>query len=82
MVTAIGFIAFLLTFLIQLPQAIKVYKTKHTSDLSIWTYIILTAACSSWLIYGLLKGDLAIWTSNGIGLIIAVYILMAKLKYK
>ncbi len=82
MVTAIGFIAFLLTFLIQLPQAIKVYKTKHTADLSVWTYIILTAACLSWLLYGLMKSDLAIWTSNGIGLIIAIYILMAKLKYK
>lgn len=82
MVTAIGFIAFLLTFLIQLPQAIKVYKTKHTADLSVWTYIILTAACTSWLVYGLLQNDLALWLSNGIGLLIAVYILLAKLKYK
>lgn len=82
MIAFIGFVAFLLTFLIQLPQAIKVYKTKQTSDLSIWTYIILTLACASWVIYGWLQNDVALWMSNTIGMIIAIYILAAKLRYK
>lgn len=78
---SLGTIAFLLTLLIQLPQAIKVIRTKHTKDLSMSTYLILVGASTSWVFYGLLIGDLAIWTSNLIGLILALTIIGYKLRY-
>lgn len=72
--------AFVLTLAIQLPQAVKVAKTKHTKDLSLGTYLILCLASSCWIIYGLLRGDLAAWAANVFGLLLAIYILYYKVR--
>ncbi len=78
---SLGSLAFVLTLFINVPQAVKVIKTKHTKDLSLVTYILLFFASLSWVIYGLLGGDIAIWGSNAVGLLVCATILVYKLRY-
>ena len=77
----IGFIAATLTTSAFIPQAIKVYKTKHTKDISLWMFIVLSIGIFSWLIYGILLNSLPIILANVITLILSIFILTNKLKY-
>lgn len=80
--TIIGLIAATCTTIAFLPQVIQVIRTKHTKDLSLAMYIILTIGVALWFIYGLLIEDLPIIIANAITLILASIILGMKLKYK
>ncbi|HUC20938.1 MAG TPA: SemiSWEET family transporter, partial [Candidatus Polarisedimenticolaceae bacterium] len=77
----IGTLAFLLTFVIQLPQAIRVVRTCHTRDLSMTTYILVTASAALWVVYGLMIHDLAIWGANTMVLLLSAIILGYKIKF-
>jgi len=81
-ITIIGMAAAVFTTISFLPQAIKVIKTKNTSDLSLVMYMSFTTGVLLWLIYGYLLNDLPILIANSITLIFAVTILIMKLKYK
>ena len=82
LITALGLIAASCTTISFLPQAIKVIKTKHTKDLSLGMYIILTSGILLWLIYGILISDLPIILSNCVTFIFTASILYLKIKYK
>jgi MtN3 and saliva related transmembrane protein len=82
MSTLIGSFAFLLTFLTQLPQAVRVVRTKKTRDISFATYVIISVAALLWVIYGLMNEDLAIWASNIVVFLCSVTILGYKLRYR
>jgi len=77
----IGFIGGVLTTLALVPQAVKAWKTKHTRDISIWWILTLTIGIILWLVYGILIGSLPIITANVATLILAVIVLLLKLKY-
>jgi MtN3 and saliva related transmembrane protein len=49
-----------------LPQVYKAYKTRSVGDLSAWMIAILMANVSTWLVYGIVKNDLAIIIANAI----------------
>ncbi len=80
--TIIGLIAAACTTLSFLPQAIKVIKTKNTSDLSLTMYLILTTGLLLWLIYGYLINDIPLMIANAITLVFAAIILFMKIRYK
>ena len=82
MITLLGLIAATLTTASFLPQAIKTIKTRHTKDLSLGMYVLLTTGASLWLIYGILIKDLPIVLANGITLIFIITILILIIKYK
>lgn len=79
--TTIGSIAAFFTTIAYIPQAIKVYKTKHTKDLSIWMLAILTSGILLWTIYGVMLGDNILIIANSISCIISTYILFMKVKH-
>ncbi len=79
--TLIGSAAFLLTFVIQLPQAIRVVRTRHTRDLSVTTYILITASAALWVVYGLMNSDFALWGANSVVLLLSAIILGYKIKF-
>lgn len=81
-ITILGLVAATFTTLSFLPQAIKVIKTKNTKDLSLVMYSIFTIGVSLWLIYGFLVKDLPIIVSNAITFLLAIVILIMKIKYK
>jgi len=64
-----------------LPQVIKIWRMKETRDISLWMYLIFTIGVSLWLGYGILIGDYPIAIANGATLILALIILIAKIRY-
>jgi len=78
----VGFFAAFCTTIAFLPQAIKVYKTKSTKDISLYMFLIFTIGVLSWLIYGLIIEDWPVILANAVTLILSFFILIYKIKYK
>ena len=81
-ISYIGFFAAFCTTIAFLPQAIKVYKTKSTKDISLYMFLIFTVGVISWLIYGLIINDWPVILANAVTLILSFFILIYKLKFK
>ncbi|MBU1148977.1 SemiSWEET transporter [Patescibacteria group bacterium] len=81
-ITVIGLVAASLTTISFLPQALKTIRTKHTQDLSLSMYIVITSGILLWLVYGFLIMDWPIILANAITLVFSIIILIFKLKYK
>ncbi|MCA9419430.1 MAG: SemiSWEET family sugar transporter [Nitrospira sp.] len=80
-VTAMGYLAGACTTTAFLPQAIKIVKTKHTKDLSLGMYGILTSGIGLWCAYGLINQDWPLLTANTVTLLLAGWIFILKLRY-
>ena len=78
----IGFFAAFCTTIAFLPQAIKVFKSKSTKDISLYMFLIFTIGVLSWLVYGLIINDMPIILANAVTLILSFFILVYKIKYK
>ena len=78
----IGFFAAFCTTIAFLPQAIKVFKSKSTKDISLYMFLIFTIGVLSWLVYGLIINDMPIILENAVTLILSFFILIYKIKYK
>lgn len=80
--TIMGLVAATCTTISFVPQAIRTIKTKHTKDLSLAMYSILTIGIFLWLVYGILIKDLPLIIANTISLLFTSTILILKIKYK
>ena len=78
----IGFFAAICTTVAFFPQAVKVWKSKSTKDISLYMFIIFTTGVFSWLIYGIIISNLPIILANVVTLILSLFILICKLRYK
>ena len=78
----IGLFAGLCTTFALIPQAIKIFKTKKTYDLSLYTYLISTCGLLLWVGYGFFLNDIPLLLFNSVSLAISGYILAMKLRYK
>lgn len=78
----LGLIAAILTTGANIPQAIKVIKTKSTKSLSAATYALLFAGMISWVIYGILRKDIPIILANAVAGSLCGIILFMKLFVK
>jgi MtN3 and saliva related transmembrane protein len=80
MTNLFGFISAALTTIAFIPQAIKVYKTRHTGDISFGMFLLMTIGVGFWVVYGFMIHALPVITANIITFILALYILMMKIK--
>ena len=80
-ITIIGLIAGTCTTTAFLPQVIKAIKTKETKDVSILMIIILATGILLWTIYGLLRKDFPVILANSISFMLALFLLILKIKY-
>ncbi len=80
-ITLLGFLAALLTTLAFLPQVIKIWQTRSTSDISLMTFLTLCIGIVLWLYYGILTSDLPLIVANATTLFLAGTILVFKLRY-
>jgi MtN3 and saliva related transmembrane protein len=78
----IGFFAAICTTIAFLPQAVKVWKSKSTKDISLYMFVIFTIGVFSWLVYGIIIVNLPLILANSVTLILSLFILIYKLKYK
>ncbi len=81
-ITAIGLVAAACTSISFLPQVIKTIKTKHTKDISLGMYLILTTGIVLWFSYGILIENLPLIIANAISLLFSATILFYKIKHK
>ncbi|QIO32248.1 SemiSWEET transporter [Bradyrhizobium sp. 1(2017)] len=77
----IGFAAATCTTVAYAPQAIKVWKTRSTGDISLGMFLVMVLGLALWLIYGLLSGDAPLIASNAVTMLLAGGILFMKLRY-
>ncbi|MBT3553100.1 MAG: SemiSWEET transporter [Rhodospirillaceae bacterium] len=80
-VTAIGFAAALLTTIAFLPQAVKIWRSRSSRDVSLSMAVILLIGVVLWLTYGLLRADPPIIAANVVTLFLAGSILVGKLRF-
>jgi MtN3 and saliva related transmembrane protein len=76
----LGYLAAFCTTIAFIPQAIKVYKSKHTKDISLGMFSLLITGFILWLWYGILLHSYPIIIANSVTIIIAIYILFTKLR--
>ncbi|WP_028137957.1 SemiSWEET transporter [Bradyrhizobium japonicum] len=81
MIKLIGFAAATCTTVAYAPQAIKVWKTRSTGDISLGMFLVMVLGLALWLIYGLLSGDGPLIASNAVTMVLAGGILVMKLRY-
>jgi MtN3 and saliva related transmembrane protein len=76
----IGYISAALTTIAFIPQAIKVYRTRHTDDISFGMFLLMTIGVGFWVVYGFLLHALPVIAANIITFLLALYILIMKIK--
>lgn len=81
-ITLIGSAAAALTTISFLPQVARIWRTKHTHDLALATYIIFALGVSLWFCYGVMIRSVPIMAANGITFVLAIYIVAMKVKYR
>jgi len=77
----IGYFAAFFTTVAYIPQAIKVFREKHTTSISIGMYAMITTGIGLWFIYGLMIGSPSLLLANGITFVLALSILIMKIRH-
>ncbi len=77
----VGLVAGGLTTLAFLPQAVKVWRTRSTADISLVMFVLFCIGVALWLIYGAMLGSLSIILANAVTLVLALSILVAKIRF-
>jgi len=76
--TILGLIAGTCTTLSFLPQVIRTLKTRHARDLSAAWLFIFGIGTALWLVYGILKSDVAVAGANGVTFGLVMILIVAK----
>lgn len=79
LIEILGFTAAALTTAANVPQAIKIIKTRSTKSISSLTYIILLSGLLLWVAYGIYTHDFPIIIANTVSAAITGVILAMKL---
>jgi MtN3 and saliva related transmembrane protein len=77
----IGGIAATLTTCSFIPQVLRVWRTKHTKDISLLMYSLFTLGVALWLVYGVLLDAWPIIIANSITLLLAGTVLVLKIRF-
>lgn len=77
----IGGIAATLTTCSFIPQVWRVWRTRHTKDISLLMYTLFTIGVALWLAYGILLSSWPIIVANAITLLLAGMVLVMKLRF-
>lgn len=76
----IGILAGFLCAISFIPQIVRIFRTRHTQDLSLMTFSLLCLGVFLWLIYGILTKDLPIILANSVILVLCSLIVVMKIK--
>jgi len=80
-ITIIGFAAAFCTTVSFLPQAIKTIRTKDTSGISLYMYLLFAVGTMLWLLFGIFSHNQPVITANAITFGFAAVILYYKIKF-
>ena len=79
-VESVGYLASLLSVINQIPQAIKVFRSKDTHSISIVMYFLVVLCLTMWMAYGVLLHDGPLVWANVLSLIPIIYIFSMKIR--
>lgn len=79
---AIGFMAALLTTGSFLPQVVRIWRSRETRAISLAMYAVFSSGVALWLLYGLLVGSWPVVLANAVTLVLALSILLMKIRYE
>lgn len=79
--TWLGFAAGTVTSIGFLPQLLKGYKTKRLTDVSYWMPLVIAMGMTMWLMYGVLRDDIAIIAANAFGVGCNILLILMKKWY-
>ena len=77
----IGSAAATLTTTSFIPQVWRVWRTRHTTDISLVMYALFTLGVGLWLAYGIQLESLPIIIANSVTLLLASTVLVMKIKF-
>ena len=80
-ITALGAAAATSSTIAYLPQVIRTWRTRSTSDISLGMFSVTVCATALWLAYGVAVSDISIIVSNTICLVLSATILYFKLRF-
>lgn len=80
-VTAVGLMAAFCTTFAFAPQAIKTWRTRSTSDISLGMFSLMVVGIALWLAYGVMIEDIPLIAANLVTLFLAGVILVLKLRH-
>ena len=81
-VQLLGLSAAVITSVSNIPQALKIIRTKETKGVSTRSYTLLLVGLLFWIGYGIQRNDLPIILSNALSAIICGSVLFLKLTSK
>jgi MtN3 and saliva related transmembrane protein len=76
--TALGLFAGTLTTLSFLPQVFRTLRTRHAGDLSAAWLLIFGLGTAAWLVYGILRSDIAVAAANAVTFALVMILVVAK----
>ncbi len=77
----LGVVAATCTTLSFVPQAAKTIRTRDTSGISLWMYLVFTVGIAFWFCYGFVLHSWPMIVSNAITFLLSATILGLKLKH-
>jgi MtN3 and saliva related transmembrane protein len=77
----LGYIGATLTTAAFAPQAIKSIRTRDTTGMSLWMYVMFTVGVAFWLAYGIATESWPMIVANSVTLPLAGSILALKLRH-
>jgi MtN3 and saliva related transmembrane protein len=80
--TILGLFAGTCTTLSFLPQVIRTLRTRHAGDLSAAWLLIFSVGTAAWLVYGILRSDVAVASANGVTFLLVMTLVVAKYTIK
>ncbi|NVJ64284.1 MAG: SemiSWEET transporter [Flavobacteriaceae bacterium] len=78
----IGYAAATLATLAFVPQVVKSYRDKSTKDISLVMYLVFFTGVVLWLIYGIHLESMPMIIANTITALLALSIIILKIKHK
>src|SRR4051794_23227225 len=81
-ITIVGIVAGVFTATSMLPQVIKTLKEKEAEDVSPVMLIVLITGITLWVFYGILRNDVPIIATNGFSLILNLFMLYLRWRYR
>lgn len=79
--TVVGLTAAFCTTVAFVPQVVKTWRTRSTDDISLGMFLLMTLGVFLWLVYGAFLRDLPLVAANLVTFVLAVTILVFKLRY-
>lgn len=78
---SVGLLAGFLTTVAFIPQVTRIWKSKSAKDVSLCTFLAFTVGVGLWLVYGVMLQEVAMILWNSVTLLLAIAIVVMKLRY-